>query len=140
MTGAVERPIGKQLSTNFAGLMYRDGNSLKFVHSISGEGDERVQVALLSLKVSIVYKYDEPGSFNEMKLTVMNQYGSTSRMIPVDFDPLGPGGLAWYIILVIAFGSLVVVGVVVFFVIKWRRRKVRNEILLLPSQAGSDYI
>lgn len=58
MTGAVERPTSKPLSTNFAALMYRDGNDLKVVHSISGDGDEKAQAANLSLKVSIVYKYD----------------------------------------------------------------------------------
>lgn len=70
----------------------------------------------------------------------MNQYGSASKSIPVEFGNNDPGskGLAWYIILVIALGSLLVVGGVVFCVVKYRRRKASKESLLSTSKHGSD--
>lgn len=63
MTGAVERSISKSLSNNFAALMYRDGDDLKVVQSISNDGETGAQVYSLSANVSIVYKYDQAGDF-----------------------------------------------------------------------------
>lgn len=60
-------------------------------------------------------------------------------MIPVKVDrPDNKGGLAWYIIVGIAVGGLVVVGLVVFIVIKQKRKRAAKDSLLSTSKNESD--
>jgi hypothetical protein len=139
MRGAVVRSASMNLVSSFAALLFRDGNTLKVVNSIPGDADTAPQLSSLSKTVSIVYKYDQPGDFDVIRLIASNQQSSSSVNIPVDFDrPSGGKGLAWYIILAIVLGGLVVIGVVVFLIVRYRRKKSSKESLLSTSKNDSD--
>lgn len=83
------------------------------------------------------YKIEEPGKFESIELIASNQYGNTIQSIPISFDGNSPGskGLAWYIILVIVLGCLAIVALIVFLVIKYKKRKdISKDSLLSVSK------
>mgnify|MGYP003419653498 CR=1 FL=1 len=69
-------------------------------------------------------------------MVASNQYGNSYQSIPVDFDEpdVGPGALAWYIILLIVLGSIAVVGLGVFLFIKYKRSKDSSKDSLLSAK------
>lgn len=139
MRGAIERSASMNLASNFAALLFRDGNTLKVVNSVSNDGDTAPQLFSLSKTVSIVYKYDQPGDFDSIKLSGSNQQSKASVDIPVDFDRPSEGkGLAWYFILVIVIGGLLVIGLVVFLIVRFKRKNSSKESLLSTSKNDSD--
>jgi hypothetical protein len=85
----------------------------------------------VSKTVSITYKYSEPGDFKNITFIASNQYGSTPIDIPVDFDSSHKkGGLAWYIILSIVLGGVILIGIGVFIGIKYRKKAATKDSLL----------
>lgn len=53
-------------------------------------------------------------------------------------DPENTKGLAWYFILLIVLGCLLVVGLIVFLVIKYKKKELAKESLLSTSKQESD--
>ena len=125
---------------NIAAIVYRDGSNLRVALSLGSDSQGAVTFHNLSSTVSIVYKFDQPGNFDKITLEARNQYGNASRDISVEFDkdPINPKGMAWYIILAIVVGALLVVGLVVFFVMRYRKGKSNKLSLLSNSKAESD--
>lgn len=71
-----------------------------------------------------------------MKLVASNEYNNYSRDIKISFDkdPVDNKSLAWYIILLIVLGCLLIVGLVVFLVIKYKRKQTSKDSLLSASK------
>ena len=135
MRGAVEIPLSDYLSNNMAAILIRDSTSLKMVVSVASDGQGMASVYNLSSKVSFVYKYDKPENFTNITLIAQNSFGSSSRNIEVSFhhDPSRPSGLAWYMILLIVLGALLVVGLSVFLVVRYRKKKAESKSSLLST-------
>lgn len=104
---------------------------MKIVQSTKKNIDSLFSVFNISKTVSLVYKYSEPGDFQNITFIASNQYGSTPIDVSVDFgSSKKKGGLAWYIILSIVLGGVILIGVGVFIGLKYRKKRATKDSLL----------
>lgn len=141
MHGAAEYNISNYVTNNFAALLFKHDNQYRVVISVPGQNSDLIVSYNISQKVYLSYKIDKASDFKEINLIASNQYGTSSKYIPVQFEGQPNGsGLAWYIILVIVLGSLAVVGFIVFLVIKYKKGKAisKDSLLSVSKQDEED--
>lgn len=108
---------------------------------VSGSESKSVELFNLSKNVYITYRYNTQQDFDSIRIIATNAYGSSSRNVEVSFEknPITPGGLAWYIILVIVLGVLAIVGIGVFLFIKYKKKQgASKDSLLSVSKAEEE--
>lgn len=124
MRGAVETPISDDLSGNIVALLFRDRTELKLLISADSSAQGLAEIYRLNSTVTLTSKYDKLGVNMSIALRAQNTFGQAQRDITVTFDNGGdkPHGLAWYIILVIVLGCLMIAGVAVFLVVRYKKK------------------
>ena len=124
MKGAVETPASDDLPGNIAALLFREQTELKLIISSGNSGQGVAEIYRLNSTVALSSRYGKLGVNMSITLKAENTFGHAQREITVMFDNGGdkPHGLAWYIILVIVLGCLMILGVVVFLVIRYKKK------------------
>ena len=98
----------------------------------------------VSDQVQLVFNYDQQGDFDSINVVASNLLSSSAQRIGITFEPNpqpnpDDSGLKWYVIVAIAVGVLLIIGVAAFFYIRSRRnrQKEADKQSLLTENKGS---